>query len=154
MSDFVIIHTLNYGRSTVARFLDSALTWALRFIDSFFAAPGIRGVDLGLSLIAGGWVWSIAHNPVTMERLTYAGLSFMTRQASVGVFALLAVVHLISYLNPHARFWRVFWLGVSSWVWAVIGSFMAWAVTTGGVTYLVVGFVAFIGAIYVERSHR
>ena len=136
----------------IASAIDRVIAWCLAFVDEFFDTRRIRGVDLCLCLIAAGWVWAVSNNPDVMGRLAYAGLSFVTQQALIGIFALLTAGHLIGFLNPEARTFRVIVLMLAGWIWVVIGSFMTWAVTTGGVTYLVAGFVAVIAAIHLERG--
>ena len=144
--------TLMLIRVTIARAFDGLISRGLAFVDEFFETRRIRGVDLCLCLISAGWVWAVSNNPDVMGRLAYAGLSFVTSQAVIGVFALLTACHLIGFLNPEARTFRVIVLLFAGWIWVVVGSFMTWAVTTGGATYLVAGFVAVIAAIHLERG--
>ncbi|WP_155905051.1 hypothetical protein [Methylopila sp. M107] len=140
------------ARGAIARTLDALVLWSVSFVHSFFDHRQIRGVDFGLMVISAGWVWAITFNPEVMGRLALVGVSFLTQQAMVGLFAGLAICHLVAYLQPEARTFRslVLWFGGS--VWLLIGSFMARAVTTGGPTYLVVGFVAWISVIHLYRQ--
>ena len=143
---------LEMAGETFAQGVDHVLAACLAFVDRFFDSRHIRGVDFCLCVISAGWVWSVARNPDVMGRLAYAGLSFFSRDVVLMLFASLAIGHLVGFLNPHFRTFRVLVLLVSAFVWVVIGAFMAWAVTTGGATYLVCGFVAVISIVHLERS--
>lgn len=135
-----------------ARLIDRLYAAALAFVDRFFDGHDIRGVDFCLCAISAGWVWAASRNPDVMGRLAYAGLSFFSRDVVLGIFAALAVGHLVGFLNPHFRTFRGVVLLVSAFVWLIIGAFNTWAVTTGGITYLVASFVAFIAIVHLQRT--
>lgn len=139
-------------RSILVDALDRAVMSCLAFVTAFFDHSRIKGVDFCLCAISAGWVWAITNNPDVMHRLAYAGLSFLQQQFVVAILAMLAIGHLIGFLRPEAVTWRIIVLFVAGFVWIVIGGFMTWAVTTGGITYLVAGFVAWISTVHLERQ--
>lgn len=143
---------LEMAGERIAMGIDAVYVACLSFVDRFFDGRDIRGVDFCLCAISAGWVWAASRNPDVMGRLAYAGLSFVSRDIVLALFAALAIGHLIGFLNPHFRTFRGVVLLVSAFVWLIIGAFNTWAVTTGGITYLVASFVAFIAIVHLQRT--
>lgn len=152
LAGFGLADRVEMAGEAIARGLDRIHAAALVFVDRFFDGRHIRGVDFCLCAIAAGWVWAASRNAEVMSRLAHVGLSFVTRDIVLLIFSGLAVGHLVGFLNPHLRTFRGFVLLVSALVWLIIGAFNTWAVTTGGVTYLIASLVAFMAIIYLQRS--
>lgn len=112
--------------------------------------PRAPGVDLTLALFALAWGGLMVLRPEIFDRDSYSGLTVLPDIAWIVGFSSLVGVHLLGMWRLHWRSMRITGCLVSSWAWYFVAFSLGRVdITTGVLTYGIVGSAALAGAIYI-----
>ncbi|WP_437871312.1 hypothetical protein ACSD7O_22300 [Methylorubrum extorquens] len=136
------------------RIATALITPLVRFVEWLFG-PTAAGVDLALSLFAGGWAGLMIARPQIFDHGTFKGMYWMADEVWIAFFTILATLHVIGLFRPLWREMRCAAALVSAWIWiSVSASFATIEITTGVLTYTIIGAGALCGAIYLSGQPR
>lgn len=125
----------------------------LSFIDRLFGRRA-SALDLGLGLIAGGWLSLMIARPALFDRVGYSGMAWLPDEGWELFFAVVVLLHVFGLARPFMKSIRTLAGALSAWVWIFVsGSLAKVELTPGVLTYAVLGLGALGGAIYVSSLH-
>ena len=126
----------------------------VRFAEFVFG-PLAPGIDLVLALFAAGWATLMVERPELFDRGSFVGMTWLPDPAWITFLTLLALLHGIGFFRLHARNLRVASALMSAWIWICVSvSFLRVDVSTGVISYAIIGLSALLGGVYLAGLPR
>ncbi|WP_264047519.1 hypothetical protein [Methylobacterium flocculans] len=130
------------------------VTPLVRFVEWLFG-PLAPGIDLILCLFAASWGSLMIARPQIFDRGAFVGMGWLPDVTWIAFFAILTVLHGLGVFCCYLRWIRVTACLLSAWIWiSVAVSFAKIEVTTGVLTYAIIGGAALCGALYLSGQPR
>lgn len=132
----------------------ATVTPLVRFVEWLFG-PQAPGVDLVLCLFAASWGGLMLARPAIFDKGAFVGMQWLPDAVWIVFFSALTVMHALGFFLWAARWVRVAACLLSAWIWiSVAVSFSKVEVTTGVLTYAIIGGAALCGALYLSGQPR
>lgn len=130
------------------------VTPLVRFVEWLFG-PLAPGIDLLLCLFAGAWGSLMIFRPQTFDRGAFVGMNWLADAYWIAFFVVLTALHGLGVIRCHLRWARVTACLLSAWIWISVAVSLAKVeVTTGVLTYPIIGGAALFGALYLSGPPR
>jgi hypothetical protein len=140
------------GPRAPARAANAAILPLLRFVEWLFG-PRFGAVDLGLMLIAAGWSGLLIGHPTLFDQASFRGLAWLADEVWTGLMLTLVGAHAVGIWRPRWAAVRIAAILLSSWAWIFVAiSFARVQISTGVVTYALIGLGALCAAIHVASG--
>jgi hypothetical protein len=148
----VMVSDSEPGPRAPARAANAAILPLLRFVEWLFG-PRFGAVDLGLMLLAAGWSGLLLGKPSLFDQASFAGLHWIADEVWTSLMCGLVGAHGVGIWRPRWAAVRIGAILLSSWVWIVVAvSFARIQISTGVVTYSLIGLGALCAAIHVASG--
>lgn len=132
----------------------AAVTPIVRFVEWLFG-PRAPGIDLALALFASGWAWLMLVKPELFDRSPFVGMNWLPDASWICLFWGMAGLHGLGFIRPTAITIRQGACLLSAWIWITVSASIATIeITTGVVTYGIIGAGALAGALYISGQPK